>query len=216
MASSASSASHRPTSAPTQALLPDSGLLLYRTPDGVVRVSCRLEGETVWLNQRRLAELYPLGVGTVNHPIKATFAEGELSPEATLRRYRIVQDEGSREITREVDPDSLSLRAIPTTVADALRTALTAPRLWRAKARRRKDAALFAPMGLDASARPSASPRPTTEASSPHNASLPPLRLCAFARQSPRRAPPPRPQLRAPASPLPNFFRHPLLHPLAA
>ena len=172
----------------------------------------------MWLNQRRLVDLYPLGVGRVNHPIKAIFAEGELSPEATLRRYRIVQDEGSRQITREVDPDSLSLRAIPTTVADALRTALTAPRLWRAKARRRKDAALFAPMGLDASARPSASPRPTTEASSPHNASVPPLRLCASARQSLRRASPPTPypQISAPASPPPNFFRLPLLHPLAA
>ena len=45
----------------------------------------------------------PVGVGTVNHPIKAAVAKGELSPEATLRRYRIVQDLGSREITREVD-----------------------------------------------------------------------------------------------------------------
>lgn len=89
--------------------MPDSELLLYRSPDGVVRVSCRLEGDTVWLNQRQLAELYQLGVGTVNHHIKAIFAEGELSPEATLRRYRIVQDEGSREITREVDHFSLPM-----------------------------------------------------------------------------------------------------------
>ncbi len=72
-------------------------------------MSCRLDGDTVWLSPRQLAELYQLGVGTVNHPIKAIFAEGELSPEATLRRYRIVQDLGSREITREVDPFSLPL-----------------------------------------------------------------------------------------------------------
>lgn len=89
--------------------MPDSELLLYRSPDGVVRVQCRLEGDTVWLSQRQLAELYQLGVGTVNHHIKAVFAEGELSPEATLRRYRIVQDEGSRQITREVDHYSLPM-----------------------------------------------------------------------------------------------------------
>ena len=89
--------------------MPDSELLLYRSADGVVRVSCRLEGDTVWLNQRQLAELYQLGVGTVNHHIKAIFAEGELSPEATLRRYRIVQDLGSRRITREVDHFSLPI-----------------------------------------------------------------------------------------------------------
>ena len=89
--------------------MPDSELLLYRSPDGVVRVSCRLDSDTVWLNQRQLAELYQLGVGTVNHHIKAIFAEGELTPEATLRRYRIVQDEGSREITREVDHFSLPM-----------------------------------------------------------------------------------------------------------
>jgi hypothetical protein len=199
--------------------MPDSELLLYRSPTASSVCQCRLDGDTVWLNQRQLAELNQLGVGTVNHHIKAIFAEGELSPEATLRRYRIVQDLGSRQITREVDHFSLPLRTIPTAVAYALRTAFAAPRLWRAKAQRRKDAALFAPMGLGASARPSASPRPTTEASSPHNASLPPLRLCAFARSitpprlatnaPPSRSAPPHPQL-------PNFFRLPLLHPLAA
>jgi len=72
-------------------------------------VQCRLDGDTVWLSQRQLAELYQLGVGTVNHHIKAIFAEGELTPEATLRRYRIVQDEGSRQITREVDHFSLPM-----------------------------------------------------------------------------------------------------------
>ena len=89
--------------------MPDSELLLYRSADGAVRVQCRLDGDTVWLNQRQLAELYQLGVGTVNHHIKAIYSEGELSPEATLRRYRIVQDEGSRQITREVDHFSLPM-----------------------------------------------------------------------------------------------------------
>ena len=117
--------------------MPDSEFLLYRSVDGVVRVQCRLDGDTVWLNQRQFAELNQLGVGTVNYHIKAIFAEGELSPAATLRRDRIVQDLGSRQITREVDHYSLPLRTIPTTAAHALHTAFTAPRLWRAKPKRR-------------------------------------------------------------------------------
>jgi hypothetical protein len=77
-----------------------SSFVLYQAEDGQVRVQCRLEDQTVWLTQRAMAELYQIGVGTVNHHLKAVYAEGELAPEATIRRYRIVQSEGSREIGR--------------------------------------------------------------------------------------------------------------------
>jgi hypothetical protein len=50
-----------------------------------------------------MAELFQIGVGTVNHHLKAIFAEGELAAGATIRRYRIVQIEGGREISREVE-----------------------------------------------------------------------------------------------------------------
>lgn len=81
---------------------------IYQAEDGQVRVQCRLEDQTVWLTQRAMAELYQIGVGTVNHHLKAVYAEGELAPEATIRRYRIVQSEGSREIGRAVDHYSLA------------------------------------------------------------------------------------------------------------
>ena len=66
-------------------------LLLYQTEDGKTRVEVRLEEETVWLNQKTMAELFQKDVRTINEHIKNIYAEGELSPEATIRKLRIVQ-----------------------------------------------------------------------------------------------------------------------------
>jgi hypothetical protein len=82
---------------------PQSSIILYQTEDGRTRIQCRFEDETVWLTQKLIAELFQIGVGTVNHHLKTIFAEGELPPEATIRRYRIVQNEGDRQIAREVE-----------------------------------------------------------------------------------------------------------------
>jgi len=88
--------------------LPKSEIILYQTEDGRTRIQCRFEEETVWLTQRLLAELFQIGVNTVNHHLKAIFAEGELQPTATIRRYRIVQSEGARQIVREVEHYNLA------------------------------------------------------------------------------------------------------------
>jgi hypothetical protein len=82
---------------------PQSSIILYQTEDGRTRIQCRFEDETVWLTQKLMADLFQIGVGTVNHHLKAIFAEGELPPGATIRRYRIVQNEGGRQIAREVE-----------------------------------------------------------------------------------------------------------------
>ena len=72
--------------------LPQSEIILYQTEDRRTRIQCRFQDETVWLTQKLMAGLFQIGVGTVNHHLKAVFAEGELEPEATIRRYRIVQN----------------------------------------------------------------------------------------------------------------------------
>jgi hypothetical protein len=72
--------------------LPQSEIILFQTEDGRTRIQCRFQDDTVWLTQKLMADLFQIGVGTVNHHLKAVFAEGELEPEATIRRYRIVQD----------------------------------------------------------------------------------------------------------------------------
>ncbi|CEO89321.1 virulence RhuM family protein [Syntrophaceticus schinkii] len=85
-------------------MLPPKGqILLYQTEDGRQRIEVRLQDETVWLSQRLMAELFQVGVNTVNYHIKEIFADGELMPEATIRKYRIVRTEGKRAVERQID-----------------------------------------------------------------------------------------------------------------
>lgn len=73
---------------------PPGDILIYRAEDKNDSIRVLLEEETVWLTQRLMANLYQIGVNTINHHIKSVLRDGELAPEATIRRYRIVQDEG--------------------------------------------------------------------------------------------------------------------------
>jgi hypothetical protein len=59
--------------------------------------------ETVWLTQKLMAELFHKDVRTISEHIKNVYLEKELTPEATIRKFRIVQKEGKREVTRSVD-----------------------------------------------------------------------------------------------------------------
>ena len=80
-----------------------SEILLYQGENGRSRVQVRLEGGTVWLSQRLLAELYQVSVPTINEHLGNLYDEGELDPGATIRKFRIVQTEGAREVARLVD-----------------------------------------------------------------------------------------------------------------
>jgi len=77
-------------------------ILLYQTEDGQTRVEVHLSQETVWLSQKQMADLFQKDVRTINEHIRNLFEEGELLPEATIRNFRIVQNEGQRQINREV------------------------------------------------------------------------------------------------------------------
>ncbi|MDP7066537.1 MAG: RhuM family protein [Acidimicrobiales bacterium] len=88
---------------------PGGEIVVYEDADGGGRIRVRLEGETVWLTQRLLSDLYQIGVGTINHHIKSIYEDGELSPEATIRQYRIVQPEGARQVERLVDHYNLEM-----------------------------------------------------------------------------------------------------------
>jgi len=69
----------------------------------------RYQDENVWLTQKMMATLYGVEVHTVNEHIKKVFADNELTEEATIRDFRIVQSEGSREVTRNVKHYSLQM-----------------------------------------------------------------------------------------------------------
>ncbi|WFA05269.1 virulence RhuM family protein [Bacillus sp. HSf4] len=79
-----------------------SDLLMYQTENGDTKIQVRLEGETVWMTQKAMAELFQKSVKTINEHIKNIYEEKELEESLTIRKNRIVQLEGSREVEREV------------------------------------------------------------------------------------------------------------------
>jgi len=87
--------------------IPQSSMILYQTEDGLTRVECRFEDETIWLTQALIAELFQKDVRTVNEHLVNIYDEGELSRDSTIRNFRIVRREGSREVSREIEHYSL-------------------------------------------------------------------------------------------------------------
>ena len=63
--------------------------LFYQTDDGRIRLQVRMEGETVWLSQKAMAELFQKDVRTVSEHIRNIFEEGELQPDSVVRNFRI-------------------------------------------------------------------------------------------------------------------------------
>lgn len=82
-------------------------LLIYPADDGSDGIRVLLAGETVWLTQRQIAELYQVSVPTVNEHLANAFDDGEIKPERTIRKLRIVQSEGDRSVRRMLDHYSL-------------------------------------------------------------------------------------------------------------
>ncbi len=86
-----------------------SEFLVYRTDDGQIRIDVRLEDETVWLTQQALAELFQTSKQNINHHIQSIIEEGELLPEATVKKYLTVQIEGKRQVRRNLDYYNLDM-----------------------------------------------------------------------------------------------------------
>ncbi|MCB0773886.1 MAG: virulence RhuM family protein [Flavobacteriales bacterium] len=80
-----------------------SDIIFYTTPQGEVRIEVFFEDETFWLTQKKLAELFDVEVNTINYHLKEVYKSAELQEVATIRRIRIVQLEGGREVAREVE-----------------------------------------------------------------------------------------------------------------
>jgi hypothetical protein len=86
-----------------------SDILIFQTEDGHTQINVLLDGQTVWLSQRLISDLYQKSVPTINEHIKNIYEEGELEPEATIRNFRIVQKEGERDVERSVDHYNLDM-----------------------------------------------------------------------------------------------------------
>lgn len=72
-------------------------------------VEMRYEDENIWLTQKMIATLYNVGVSTINEHIKKVFGDNELQEDVTIRKFRIVQQEGSRQVGRVVNHYSLQM-----------------------------------------------------------------------------------------------------------
>jgi len=80
-----------------------SEIIIYTGGEGRSGIEVRMQGESVWLSQAQLVELYRSSKANVSGHIKNIFAEGELSPEATVRKIRTVQREGNRDVSRDIE-----------------------------------------------------------------------------------------------------------------
>ena len=88
---------------------PEGELLVYQGEGLDQPIRVLLEGETVWLTQRLMAELFQTSVPNINQHIAAIYDDGEQLPEATIKKYLIVQTEGTRQVRRLVDHYNLEM-----------------------------------------------------------------------------------------------------------
>jgi hypothetical protein len=77
--------------------------LIFTGQAGEQSIEARYEDETVWLSQKLMAELFAVSVKTVNEHLNNIYESQELQPDRTIRNFRIVQSEGSRSVSRQVD-----------------------------------------------------------------------------------------------------------------
>jgi hypothetical protein len=78
-------------------------VLLYTDANGKVKIEVIFEGETFWLSQKKMAELFGVSISTINEHLQNIFSSNELAADSTIRKFRIVQREGNREVNREID-----------------------------------------------------------------------------------------------------------------
>ncbi len=84
-------------------------IIIYEGGNGQPKIDVRIEGETVWLTQLQLAELFGTSKANISIHVKNIFEEGELTKEATVKEYLTVQREGNREVSRDIEYYNLDL-----------------------------------------------------------------------------------------------------------
>ncbi|ALP54798.1 cytochrome C [Candidatus Tenderia electrophaga] len=82
---------------------------IYQSEDGQTEIQVRLAGETLWLSQAQIAELFGVNTPAISKHIKNIFSSGELQQEATVSKMEIVRQEGRRQVRRSVDHFNLDM-----------------------------------------------------------------------------------------------------------
>ncbi len=86
-----------------------TNILIYQAEDGKTHINVRMEGDTVWLTQSAMAELFQTSSQNITMHIRNIYAEGELSEEATCKDYLQVQSEGGRDVQRALKHYNLEM-----------------------------------------------------------------------------------------------------------
>ena len=82
---------------------------IYQAQDGTTQVEVRFENDTVWLSQAQMAMLFGKDIRTINEHITNIFDDKELEKESTIRKFRIVRQEGKRQVNREIEHYDLDM-----------------------------------------------------------------------------------------------------------
>ncbi len=82
---------------------------IYQAQDGTTQVEVRFENDTVWLSQAQMSMLFGKDIRTINEHITNIFDDEELEKESTIRKFRIVRQEGKRQVNREIEHYDLDM-----------------------------------------------------------------------------------------------------------
>lgn len=88
---------------------PDGEMVVYVGDDGKPRIDVKFQGETAWLTQAQLVDLFQSSKANISEHISNVYAEGELKEAATVRKFRTVRMEGGREVARDIDHYNLDM-----------------------------------------------------------------------------------------------------------
>lgn len=80
-----------------------NNFILYTAPSGEVKIEIYIQNDTIWLTQQKIAELFGVSKSTISEHLSNIFETGELEKEATVRKFRTVQQEGERDVTRNLE-----------------------------------------------------------------------------------------------------------------
>lgn len=84
-------------------LTQESDFIFYATPDGKVNVPIIVGEETVWTTQKKISEIFGVVTNTITYHIGEIYNSKELEEASTTRKFRVVQKEGERDVSRELD-----------------------------------------------------------------------------------------------------------------
>ena len=84
-------------------------ILIYQNEKGDTKIDVYFEEDTIWMPQRSMAELYQVDVRTINEHSGNILNDGELEETATIRNFRIVRQEGTRQVQREIKHYNLDM-----------------------------------------------------------------------------------------------------------